>query len=1024
MLSLFHSLRVAGCLMIMLASIPARAADYHGQVFYHGVPVPGASVVMTHGSRHVATVTDDQGFYDFPHIDDGIWKIKIRMSGFATLKTQVTVAPTTPQGHWELKMLSLARLQTLSKSGKQNVQPELVRRNGMNPGSSSAAASREAEEKSAAGLVINGTSNNAATSKYSLSQSFGNHRPGRRGLYTGSFGAVVGNSALDARPYSLTGLSIPKDSYNRVTGMATFGGPIEIPHVFYNGPNFSVAYQWTRDSDAAADSGLVPTAAERSGDISGLLNASGQPVTIYDPATGQPFTGPLPVSPQAQALLGLYPLPNLPRNGRYNYQAQYLNRTHTDALQSRLSRSIGNRDDLYGGFAFQSSRESVTNFFGFRDATDTLGLDANIHWSHRFGHQIRGVFGFHFTRLRTQVKPQFAGLTNISGNAGITGNAQDPRDWGPPALVFSSGIFGLTDGNSEFNRNRTDAVSAEGTWTHLRHTVEFGGDFRRQEFNQFSQLNPRGTFAFTGAATAAPASAGPASGTTGSDLADFLLGIPDTSALAEGNARKYFRTSVYDGYINDDFRMMSTLSIDAGLRWTHGAPMTELLGHMVNLDIAPGFTAAAPVLASHPVGPVTGAKYPGSLVRANYQGWEPRVGIAWRPFPLSTLVIRAGYGIYDDTSVYLSSAEQMAEQAPIATSISVQNSPTCPLTLADGFRNCAGTTEDTFAIDPNFHVGYAQDRELSVQTDLPGAFVLSVTYRGIKGTHGVQEFLPNTYAPGETNPYPGRPVGFVYRTSGGNSTREAGEVQLRRRLRGGLQASLSYTWSKSLDDDSQLGGTGHVAAQAAAGPASSFTSTPTPQASIAQNWRDLKAERGLSSFDQRNLLKASFQYTTGVGFGGQALFAGWRGRFLKNWTLATDITAGSGTPETPIVLTAVPGTGFSNVLRPDPTGAPVYSAPSGRYVNPAAFAPPPAGQWGTARRNSIIGPAEFSLNSALMRTFKIRTHWSLDVRVVAANPLNHATWTSWNTTVNSPLFGLPEGANSMRSLRFVTRLRF
>lgn len=1021
MWSLFRSLRVAGCLMVLLASIPAWAADYHGQVFYHGVPVPGASVVMTHGSQRVDAVTDDQGFYDFPHVEDGVWKIRIAMRGFVTLKSQVTVKPQTPQGHWELKMLSLARMEAMSKAGRQELQPALVQRA---EGTSAAAPGSDAFEKSVAGLLINGTSNNAATSKYSLSQSFGNHRPRRGGLYTGELGAVVGNSALDARPYSLTGLRIPKDSYSRITGLASLGGPIEIPHLFYNGPNFFVSYQWTRDNDAAADSGLVPTAAERSGDLSGLLNASGQPVTIYNPATGQPFRGAIPVSPQAQALLALYPLPNLPGNGRYNYQTQVLNQNHIDALQSRIGRSIGNRDDLYGGFAFKSSREGTANFFHFRDATRVFGLDANIHWSHRFGHQIRGVFGFHFTRLRTQVKPQFAGVTNISGNAGITGNAQDSRDWGPPALVFSSGVFGLADGNSEFNRNRTDAVSAKGTWTHLRHTVQFGGNFRRQEFNQFSQLNPRGTFAFTGAASAAPASAGSGPGTTGSDFADFLLGIPDTSRLADGNARKYFRTSVCDAYINDDFRMTSTFSINAGLRWTHGAPMTELFGHMVNLDIAPGFTAAAPVLASRPVGPVTGAKYPSSLVRANYRGWEPRVGIAWRPLPLSTLVIRAGYGIYDDTSVYLSSAEQMAQQAPLAKSISVENSPACPLTLADGFRNCSGTTEDTYALDPNFDVGYAQVWQLSAQTDLPGAMVLSVTYRGIKGTHGVQEFLPNTYPPGGSNPYPGRPVGFVYRTSGGNSTREASEVQLRRRLRGGLMASLEYTWSKSLDDDSQLGGAGQATTQAAAGPASSFSTTLWPPATIAQNWLNLKGERGLSSFDQRNLLKASFQYTTGMGFGGQALFSGWWGRLFKNWTMLTQITAGSGTPETPIVLTAVPGTGFSDIVRPDRTGAPVYKAAPGHYLNASAFTAPAPDKWGTARRNSIIGPAEFSLDSALMRTFQIRAHWSLDVRVEANNTLNHASWTTWNTTVNSPLFGLPSGANPMRSLQFVTRMRF
>lgn len=77
----------------------------------------------------------------------------------------------------------------------------------------------------------------------------------------------------------------------------------------------------------------MPDTAERSGDLSGLTNPLGQPLTIYDPATGQPFTGPIPVSPQAQALLNLYPLPNLAGNGHYNYETEALSHTNADALQ-------------------------------------------------------------------------------------------------------------------------------------------------------------------------------------------------------------------------------------------------------------------------------------------------------------------------------------------------------------------------------------------------------------------------------------------------------------------------------------------------------------------------------------------------------------------------------------------------------------------------------------------------------------------------------------------------------------------
>ena len=133
-------------------------------------------------------------------------------------------------------------------------------------------------------------------------------------------------------------------------------------------------------------------------------------------------------------------------------------------------------------------------------------------------------------------------------------------------------------------------------------------------------------------------------------------------------------------------------------------------------------------------------------------------------------MVRAGYGIYDDTSVYLSAMEDMAQQAPLSTSLSVANSAACPLTLANGFRNCAGTTPDTFAVDPNLRVGYAQIWQLSAQRDLPGALVVTATYLGTKGTRGMQEFLPNTYPIGAANACPSCPVGFVYRTSNGNST--------------------------------------------------------------------------------------------------------------------------------------------------------------------------------------------------------------------------------------------------------------
>jgi len=127
---------------------------------------------------------------------------------------------------------------------------------------------------------------------------------------------------------------------------------------------------------------------------------------------------------------------------------------------------------------------------------------------------------------------------------------------------------------------------------------------------------------------------------------------------------------------------------------------------------------------------------------------------------------------------------------------------------------------------------------------------------------------------------------------------------LRRRLHSGFTASMQYTFSKSIDD-AALGGRnqgGQV---------------------IAQDWTDLRAERALSSFDQRHLLNAQIQYTTGMGMAGGTLLNGWKAALFKEWTAATQITAGSGLPLTPVYLAPVSGTGFTGPIRPDYTGQPL-----------------------------------------------------------------------------------------------------
>ena len=369
-------------------------------------------------------------------------------------------------------------------------------------------------------------------------------------------------------------------------------------------------------------------------------------------------------------------------------------------------------------------------------------------------------------------------------------------------------------------------------------------------------------------------------------------------------------------------------------------------------------------------------------------------------------MIRAGYGIYRNTSVYQSLEMLLAQQPPLSKALSVESTSANPLTLANGFVAPSGVASNTFAVDPDFRVGYAHNWQVLVQRDLPASLTMTVTYLGAKGSHLMQEFLPNTYPLGAANPCPACPAGFVYLTSNGQSNREAGQFQLRRRLRNGLTATVQYTLAKATDD-------------APAG----FTGATLNGAAIAQDWLNLDAEQAPSNFDQRHLLTAQFQYTTGVGMAGGALVDGAKGSLLKGWTITSQLTAGSGLPLTPIYLTSVTGTGVTGTIRPNLTGIAIVTS-DGVYANAAAFAQPAPGQWGTAGRNSIRGPAQFVLNTGLGRSFLWGNRLTLDWRLDATNVINHVTFSAVNTILGSPQFGLPSQANPMRKVQSSLRVRF
>jgi hypothetical protein len=161
-----------------------------------------------------------------------------------------------------------------------------------------------------------------------------------------------------------------------------------------------------------------------------------------------------------------------------------------------------------------------------------------------------------------------------------------------------------------------------------------------------------------------------------------------------------------------------------------------------------------------------------------------------------------------------------------------------------------------------------------------------------------------------------------------------------------------------------------------------------------------------------------------MGVAGGTLMGGWRGAALKDWTFVVEPTATTGTPLTPIYMATVSGTGITGSIRPEYTGAPLYIDTGGPHLNPAAYTAPPAGEWGDAGRNSITGPAQFSLDVSMARTFRVTDRWNADLRFDSSNALNRVTYPSWSTNVTSSQFGLPLSANAMRAMQVTLRLRF
>lgn len=824
----------------------------------------------------------------------------------------------------------------------------------------------------------------------------------------GSLFFSFSNSALDARPYSLNGQTVDKPSYARDRFGASVGGPLKIPKLIKSEKTFLfLNYTGSAGRNPYHAISTLPNSAARSGDFSG----SGFPAQIFDPSGRNPFPGNrIPASridPAARGLLDFFPYPNQSGSVQ-NYQYFTSVGNNSQQLGVRVNRSISRKDrfDVNANFQWRDSNSS--QLFGFLDGTSGLGNSIGLGWTHNFSRRLINTMRTGFSRNRSEILPFFAFKTDVAGQLGIKGVSSDPVNYGPPNLMFTN--FGsLSDASPLLRRDQAASLSESLLWVRGTHNLTYGGEYRRMQQNTRTDQNARGTFQFSGLATSALNSQGQPQTGTGFDFADFLLGLPQSSSVRFGSSSNYFRGSVVNWFAQDDWRIRSNLTLNLGVRYEYFRPFHEKYNHLANLDISPQWNAVA-VVTPGQAGPFTGV-FPSGLVDPDPNNFSPRAAAAWRPLPKKSFQVRAGYGIFQNGGIYNQFPGRLAAQPPFANTATLNSSVLRPLTIQNGFAATPSQSiTNTYAVDRRYRVGYAQTWNFSLQQGLPHHLVAEVVYLGTKGTRLDLQRLPNRAPAGspltaEQRRQIGNAVGFTWDTSDGNSIYHAGQARLTRRFTRGLSGNFIYTYSKSIDNASTLGG---------------------GAAAVAQNDKDLRAERGRSSFDQRHTLNMFFVLSSPVRQTGTLLANSPRvARLTRDWTLSGGLTATSGTPLTARVLgnqADTAGTGSTGSGRADATGAPLYAGSA--FFNPAAFAIPRPGTFGNSSRNIIDGPSRISLNLSFGRSFRLADRRSIEFRMESQNVTNHVSFTSLGTVVNAINYGLPTATAPMRSASAVLRLRF
>lgn len=889
-------------------------------------------------------------------------------------------------------------------------------------------------------------------------------KEGGRSFHGGAWD-FLRNDALDANNY----FSTSKQSLHQNIFGYTLGGPLIVPHI-YNGRKhktfFFASNQWYVINAGQVNRGSVLTQAMRGGDFSGsptLPSLPSDPTTklplTLDPhseallaSTGRTncLTGPTTISPScidpvAAALLKQYqPLPNNPGGGFINYINQNPQTTSQVDYQYRVDQQLGN-NQLTGRVMYEQVKNGFPNdawgghpYSTYTDAYYTTGFNGLVRLQSTITPNLINTASV----AETYDKPRI-NLTSGSGSmpsgVSITQAFPDaPTLNRMPNISISRGWSGLGVSSQPITASDGEGILQDDvSWVHGKQILQGGLFYMFGIKRQNVFTNPQGSFTFTGVHTGDPA-------------ADFLLGLNSTYSQASSQRLGNFHYRQGAWYVQDDWHVLPTITLNLGLRWVYFSSDTVSGNEVTSFQPSLYVPSQAPAVnmdgtlnvnsQNQPLTPNgTVANELNGMVFAGKDGvpsgffipkktnLAPRVGFAWDLFGNGKTSLRGGYGIGYTRVPVNQIYSSFGQNPPFNLSANVLNS-----LLSDGTAGTAAKpTTQTLTNSPfDFTPTQTQSYSLTVEQQLLPNMVAEVAYVGSVARHlmtfdedinfPLPVSAPSTsdclaQGQGPSNQYQFDPCintgvaskDFTRPFKGystinnqydkGSSNYNSLQSSLRYRVNN-LQFSVAYTYGKVL---ATIGATG--------------AGGTTSQGVVPQNPRNFAAEYGPPSYDFTNSFSATWVYN--IPFNGSNPFAR---AALRNWMLSGLALHQSGFAMSPGLSTNTSGL----ATRPDAVGKYSKVGKLGEWFDTADFAAPPFGFFGNASNGVIRGPGYTSFNVALARTFPIVERLNGQFRAEAFNLANHPNFKNVDTGVGSGSYGEVTNAGDPRILEFALKLIF